>query len=63
MGKKLTPKQAKLVAKNVRAEKMLRAKEQLKSKQARQAADRRAKTARAKATKDLGSIWAHLADD
>jgi hypothetical protein len=62
MAKKLTPAQRKVVAKNVRIEKMNRAKQQLKTKQARAAADKNARRARAKATRDLGSIWEHLGD-
>jgi hypothetical protein len=66
MGRKLagrvTASQKRQIAASVRLAKMNKAKDALKTKQARAAADRRAKEARAKATNDLGSPWAHLAD-
>jgi hypothetical protein len=60
MGKKLTPAQRKFVAKNVRLAKMNKAKDALKTKQARDAADKKAKADRAARAKALGDAWGHL---
>ena len=61
-GKKLTPAQAKLVAKNVRREKQIAASNKMKTRSARMRADREAKMARSKRTKDLGSVWNWLGE-
>ena len=62
MAKKLTAAQRKQVATNVRLAKINKAKDALKTKQARQAAEQRAKKDRAAATRALPDVWGHLGE-